>query len=558
MKIIKEKNNLIISFDYNPVLVEIVKSLYNRKYLAKTKEWSVPIIHVKSVVETLTPYGFNSSDEVLEAYETEIKKQKNIERIKKSNFKDSENILFEELKLPLFNYQKIGIGFLCTTKSSLLADEPGLGKTIQSLSASRINQSILKNKHFKILIICPSTLKLNWEEEIMKWYDNEKITVITGSKKQRDKLWNNESNYYIMNYELLLKDINIIRSIHWNHLISDESTRISNSKSKTSKLIKTIKADYRTAMTGTPFNNELQDIWNIIDFCQPNALGTFWEFTNKYCLKDEFKNIVGYKNTEQLSNYLERFMIRRKKEEVLEELPPKLYENIYIEFSDEEKIIYNAIKEDIRQELSEYKIDRVLNDGVHLNVLTRMIRLKQATDSMQLISENNVSSKLNALKELLKDLIHTDEKVLIFTQFAEMAYILIEELKEYKPLLIAGIVKENERKENRQNFQNNEENKILISTDAGGVGLNLFRAKYVIHYDLPWSISKRTQREDRAHRIGQKNKVTVFNMIVENSIDEYILKVLFKKQKMSDEITKDNKKTSKIKMSKKDIENILM
>jgi len=549
--IYKEKENLVLEFDYNPYVIEIIKQFDNRKFIAKDKTWTVPIIHIKKVLETLTPMGFTSTKEVLYEYSRFLHREKTVERILASEFKESEKLLLEGVRLPLFPFQKIGVGFLCATKSSLLGDEPGLGKSIQALSVTRINNAE------KVLIICPSTLKLNWCDEILKWFPDEKITVITGSKKQRDILWKDDSKYVIMNYELLLKDIDEIRKTKWKHIISDESIRIANPKAKQSKLIKTIEAEFKTALTGTPFNNAVQDIWNILDFCQPNLLGSYWQFINKYCIKDRFNSITGYKNLSDLKIHLSHYMLRRTKSEVLTELPEKLFETIYVEMKDEEKIIYNAIKNEIANELKDYQITKVLDDKFLKNVLVKMIRLKQAADSLKLISEHNHSSKTDALKELLKDIMHEGDKALIFTQFSTMADILMEELDEYQPVLISGKVNQDERKINRDKFQSEKNTRLLISTDAGGIGLNLQEAKYVIHFDLPWSTAKLEQREDRAHRIGQKNTVTVYKMITVNTIDEYVLKVLHKKQQMIENILEDKERIRKVKISKRDIKKML-
>ena len=340
-------------------------------------------------------------------------------------------------------------------------------------------------------------------------------------------------------------------------IIADEATRISNPKAKQSKLIKTISAKYRIALSGTPFNNAVQDIWNILDFCKPNSLGTFWQFTTKYCIKDRFGGISGYKNLADLKQHISDNMIRRKKKEVLHELPDKLYETIYVELETEEKQIYEAVKNEISDELKEYEINKVLEDKYLSNILVKIIRLKQTTGSLELVSDHKYSSKTNALKELLEDIIHNGSKAIIFTQFAEMADILMRELEKYKPLLIAGKVNQDQRKENVDKFQNEEENQILISTEAGGFGLNLQRANYVIHYDLPWSISKMEQREGRAHRIGQKSNLTIFRLIVQNTIDEYVLKILHKKQKMSEELLSDKERMKKVKITKTDIRKML-
>lgn len=550
MQISKKENVLIITFEYDPILVEIVKKFDSRKYNTKTKEWSVPIVHTKKVLETLIPLGFSARQDVRDEYDEIIRHNHKVEKILAGNFNDSEKEAILKTNLPLFDFQKIGTGFLCVNKSALLGDEPGLGKSIQSLAAT-----IIKNSK-KTLIVCPSSLKLNWLDEIYKWFKNKKVIVITGDKNTRSKLWSEEADYYIMNYELLLRDIEEIKKIDWDFIIADEATRISNPKAKQSKLIKTIPAKYKIPMTGTPLSNSVQDIWNIIDFINPGMLGTYWQFLEKYCDKDRFGGIIGYKNLNDLKLILSEIMIRRKKSEVLKELPEILYETIYVEFDVEEKKIYNAVKNEIMSELKEYEINKVLNDKFLSMILVKMIRLKQVTGSLELVSDHVFSSKINTLKELLKDILHSNAKVLIFTQFSTMADILIRELEEYKPLLMSGKVDNKTRKENEIKFQTNEENRIMVMTSVGSYGLNLQRASYVVHYDFPWSLEKMEQREGRAHRINQKLNVTVFKLIVQNSIDEYVLKVLHRKQKMSDDML-DKERIRKIKISKSDIKKML-
>ena len=545
------KNELVISFDYSAPLVEIVKHIDSRKYNNETKDWTVPMLHVVEVLDTLTPLGFHTTADILDDYNKAKNKKIKIERIKAGEFKDSEKEIFKLLNLPLFGFQEVGAGFLVASKSSLLGDEPGCGKSIQSIA------TVLIRNAKKTLILCPSTLKLNWKDEIEKWAKNKTSVVIGGDKKIRDKQWNQDVDFYIINYELLLRDMDYINKIEWDFLIADEATRVSNPKAKQSKNIKKIKAKYRIALTGTPLNNAVQDVWNILDFCQPNLLGSFWQFTEKYCDKDRFGGITGYKNLSELKKHISNNMLRRKKKDVLHELPDKLYETLYIEFDPEEKKIYEAIRDEIVAELKEYNIKRVLKDKYLSNVLVKMVRLKQAADSLELVSDHTFSSKTNALKELLKDIIHKEDKAIIFTQFAEMAEILMRELKEYKPLLIAGRVKQEDRHSNVELFQTKDENKLMIMTEAGGFGLNLQRANYIIHYDLPWSISKMEQREGRAHRIGQTSNLTVFRLIAQNTVDEYVLKILHRKHKLAEEILGDREKARKVKISKTDIKRML-
>ena len=552
MEITKKQDKLIITFPYNTALVEIMQKFDSRKFDNKTKEWSIPINHIVKVLEKLTPLGFKTTTTIQKLYSKEKAKEKKLERIRNNIFNDAEKKILKSINLPLFPFQKIGTGYMCTINSCVLGDEPGLGKSIQVLAVSKIK------KAKKILIICPSSLKLNWKDEIEKWYPNDKIQVINGIKTKRIEQWGVKVRYYIVNYELLRRDINIIKKMKWNMIISDEATRISNPRAQQSKIIKTIDAEHKYALTGTPLNNSIQDLWNIMDFCVPGLLGNYWQFLNNYCLKDRFGGIVGYKNLNQLSDIISKYMIRRKKSEVFDELPDRLYEHLYIEFTPEENNIYEAVKEEIANELKQYEINRVLNDKYLSNALVKMIRLKQVTDSLELVSEHTQSSKLNVLQELLEDILHGDSKALIYTQFSTMADILMRELSKYNPLLISGKVDNDTRHINTQKFQNDNKYRIMILTEAGTYGLNLQKANYLIHYDCPWSISKLEQREGRAHRIGSKrSKLTIFKLIVKNSVDEYILRVLHKKQELSERILKDAKEIRKIKITSKDIKKIL-
>lgn len=205
MKISKYKNNICINFEYNPMIVEVVKRFNNRKFDLNTKEWIVPLSQVKEVLETLIPLGFTTDIETRDEYDKVMKHKLKIKRISEGNFKESEIEAIQKTNLPLFNFQKIGTGFLCATKSALLGDEPGCGKSIQALASTIINES---NKN---LIVCPSTLKLNWKDEILKWVPSAKIFIVTGSKKQRDEIYKKaqeetEMYFLIINYELLLRD----------------------------------------------------------------------------------------------------------------------------------------------------------------------------------------------------------------------------------------------------------------------------------------------------------------------------------------------------------------
>ena len=496
----------------------------------------MPSVHAETALEKLKQFNPVIDPQI----ETEIAKRKktetDLEKIK------NKNDIEIDFKNPLFPYQKVGVAFMLKAKNCILGDEPGLGKTIQSITVAEHNQAN------KILVLCPASLKENWQEEIKKWTDKRSV-IIKGTAKKRQEQWASINNYYIANYELLLRDLDQIKEIKWDFIIADEATRISNPQAKSSKAIKKIKAEARLALTGTPINNKPDDLWNIADYIRPGEFGSFWNFRQRYCITDFWGSITGYKNLNEIRDKIQRIMIRRKKEEVLKDLPPKLYEDIFTELNANERSNYIQLKEEMIALINKKTVEAT-------NALTQMIRLKQLTSSLELLGGEG-SSKLKTLKELLSDIICNGNKAIVFTQFAIMSRIILRELEKYNPLLINGEVPTNERQKIVHDFNNKNEHKIMIMTEAGAFGLNLQSANYVVHYDLSWSLSKMIQREDRCHRVGQKKNVTIYTLMARDTIDQYVRSVIYRKQKLSNFLldTKDEMQYGKL--TKEDLMELL-
>jgi SNF2 family DNA or RNA helicase len=458
-------------------------------------------------------------------------------------------------RLPLFPYQKVGAAFLVKIGSGLMGDDMGLGKTIQSLAVCD------KVGAKKVLIFAPSAVKWQWAAEIDKflgkstWRNPPSVqypysatlpeysevsqtVVIEGNANERQELWHGDYRFYIANYELLLRDFADMDKREWDVIIADEATKISNHQAKQVKAIKKLRAKRRIAMTGTPVSNRANEVWSIIDFCVPGALGDYWSFLNHYCLKNQFGGIYGYQNLDELSAKLKRYMIRRMKVDVLPELPDKIVTDIPFDLTPEEKILYKRIKKEILFEVKETDIAKIQNPMTIQYTLVKLLRLRQLADSAELLGFNKMSSKLAVLKELLQESVDNDRKVLVFTQFAAMADIIAREFAEYKPLVISGKTKE-DYSSVVQKFNDIEEHKILIMTSAGQFGLNVQRASVIFHYDQEWSLAKMFQREGRAHRYGQKDTVLVYNLLAKGTVDYYVKKVLHDKAVLAGKILGD-------------------
>lgn len=555
-------SKLVVSFRFDPAIVAAVKSIDGRFWNKDMKQWEIPKENVSDVLKTLEPLGFVANLDV-----------KNLKREE-----DAFTTRIDQLRavdtpytgpLPLFDFQRKGAAFLKNMPAALLADVPGLGKSIQTLAATEDAE--------QVLIFVPASLKYNWSAEIEKWLKDAKVLVIDGSKKVRTEQWLMATDgfyqggvkmypkFVIANYELLLHDFDLIKDHVWPVGVCDEATRISNPDAQTTKNLKLLKITKRIALTGTPISNRPTDIFSIIDWLVPRYLGTFGQFRTKYCEMESdwgpqgnYNRIIGYKNMDQLREKVGRFMIRRLKEEVFKDFPPKMIENVIFQLSPTERKLYQSVKEEIYQDIRELSS----LDTRTLNIVpVKMLRLKQCTGHTSLIDdkkEGGESSKMATMKEMLAPIIASGEKAIIFTQFSSMLHILQKELHEFRPLVVYGETLTKERMVAVSEFNKDPAGRIIIMTEAGAYGLNMQTASYVFHYDAPWSIAKLQQREDRAHRHGVGEKgVTVYNMIAKDTIDEYVMKILHKKQKVSVDILADVGRFEDSGLSEEDIRAIL-
>jgi SNF2 family DNA or RNA helicase len=517
-----------IIFPYSPAMVELIKTLGSRQYAPKRKSWTIPLAGAFESVEKLKRWGFNIDEAV------ELAVRQDAERGRQAEALAEEKDTPFESSLPLFPYQKVGARFISTIGSGLIGDEPGMGKTVESLAV--VEDSSAKS----VLIFCPSAVKYQWAEEIKKFIPTDNsVMVVDGAKEERIIQWRSGVRFFVANYELLLRDFLEMDTREWGCIIADEATKIANPHAKQSRAIKRLRARDRIALTGTPISNRAQEVWSIIDFCRSGAFGSYYDFMNRYCVKNQWGGVFGYQNTDELRAKLKRFMIRRTKKEVLPDLPEKIITDIPFLLCDTEKELYNKIKQEILFEIKEADIAKIENPMTIQMALVKMLRLRQLCDSLELLGESKTSSKLEVLKELMREALEgNDQKAIVFTQFAEMADILERELRDYKPLKISGKVSDDYHNIVRK-FNEIEDYRVLVMTSAGQFGLNIQRASVVFHYDQEWSLAKMEQREGRAHRIGQKNSVQVFNLLAKGSMDMYVRKVLRAKRSLSDQILGD-------------------
>lgn len=543
---------LLPVFRYNENIVRLIKTITGRSFDRSTKRWFIPCYHVLETMEKLGAVGFQFTSEVRDYKLRLLEHHKNVARAK-----EDETLYSGSYGSVLRPYQKKGVAFLRVAGRALLADQMGLGKTLQIIAAGEGKDANL--------ILCPATNKYGWADEVKKWAPAEKAVVIDGSPADRARLWQTPgAKWFIVNYELLLRPGDLAQMRRsWGMIACDEATRISNGKAKTVVALKTLPAKRRYALTGTPISNRPDDIWSIVDWLLPGYLGTWTQFIEQYAVFDswegnEHRNIIGFTDLKGLAERLKPVMLRRLKEEVLHELPKKTVKDVVFELSEHEAKVYDAVRANVLGGLQADTMGKI--DRSTLNMVpVKMLRLKQVTGHVGLIGEGTESTKLEILIEKIKEVIGDGEKALIFTQFAKMADLISERLNRERiwHRVIQGEVPHADRQAFVNQFQADPEIKAMVMTEAGAFGLNLQAASYVFHFDNPWSLSKQMQREDRAHRMGQTRPVTVVNLIAKGTIDEYVVKVLHKKAKHSVEVLEDDMRLEDIGMSEEDVKAIL-
>ena len=536
-------HDLKVTFAYDPRKVQLVKTVPGKRWVPTDKYWTLPAAGLRALRQEAARVGVDIrvTQAVADALQSSGRRREELDRAKL----DATPFELPTETVP-YPYQYSGIRFLKVAlhnfKGVLCADSMGLGKTFMALSIV-VMHDLVRN----VLVLAPATLKYTWASEIKLHYPQLTYTVIDGSPSQRVSQWEEDTRIKICNYELLMRDV-YPRVTQWDLVIADEVTRLKNYRlTGTRKTVdedghpisvkyttivgrvKALNRTYTMGLSGAPVENKLEELWSIMDFCIPGVLGNGWVFFKQHVVTDKWGSTLHYVGIDQVKERIGPSYIRRRKKEVLSELPDKVYSEVKIELSDAEWKFYGAIQNQIRDEIEG---NPKLNVG---SILTMMLRLKQAVDDPRLLDEKKVAStKVATVKEILEGATG-EHRVVFFTQFSTLADLLGDELEAP---VIAGHVSSKERQLIVDQFQAGEF-PCLVSTDAGAYGITLTAADIVVHIDLPWNPARMRQREDRLHRIGQKNSVQVVSLIAQRTIDEYVKKIILQKQELVQQILDD-------------------
>ena len=471
--------------------------------------------------------------------------QKIVQKLVNNDFKRS--VTPKSFNGTLRKYQKEGFKWLNELSElgfgGILADDMGLGKTIQVITF------VLSKRSKKTLIITPTSVLYNWKDEFERFAPNVRVGLVHGTKAQRDKILSEIKKYDVLitTYGTLKNDEKEYEKLQFDYCIIDEGQNIKNPTSKTTLSVKKINSKCNFALTGTPIENNLIELWSIFDFVMPGFLFT----------KERFKvKFIQNKNTEELKSLITPFILRRVKEDVLDELPEKIEKKYLVDMTTKQKSIYKSYVKEIKEKLKSSK--------GNINMLTFITKLREVCLDPSLIMDdyNGGSGKINALMELLDNYIEGNKKILVFSQFTSALKNIEKNLEEngISYIYLDGSIGSKERVELVKKF--NEEpsiNVFLISLKAGGVGLNLTSASVVIHFDPWWNPAIENQATDRAHRFGQKNVVEVVKLISKETIEEKILLLQEDKKELieslMDEKEMDGKKFKRL--SEDEILNLL-
>ena len=480
-----------------------------------------------------------------------------INNISDKNFSDN-IVISDKFEKILRPYQKVGYKWLKVLENynlgGILADDMGLGKTLQVIAL--LESSLNKKDKKTSIVVCPSSLVLNWKAEIEKWCPKIKLLIIKGDLVTRKDLICNYSKYdlVITSYDLLKRDVLEYEGKKFKYIIADEAQYIKNFSTQNATSLKSLEGDIKFALTGTPIENSISELWSIFDFIMPGYLYSYNKFKKKFeepILKNEDKKAL-----ERLKLIIDPFILRRIKKDVLTELPDKNITVLNSEMEKEQEKLYYSYMAQIKQEVAE-EVNVNGFEKSKLKILMLLTRLRQICCHPSLFIDNykGQSGKLNQCLDIVNEAISSGHKILLFSQYTSMFEIIEKEfnklnIKYYK---LTGSTQVDKRIDMVESFNKNDDIKVfLISLKAGGTGLNLTGADVVIHYDPWWNLSSENQATDRAYRIGQKNSVQVYKLITSNTIEEKINKLQEKKAKLSEQLL-STEETFINKMSKEEI-----
>ncbi len=442
------------------------------------------------------------------------------------------------LKVPLYPYQAEGALFAVRAGRALIGDDMGLGKTVQAIAAMEILA-----RHFgvtKVLVICPTSLKYQWQSEILRFSGRQSentARVINGGRAQRQNDYRLDDFCKITNYEKLKPDLDLIAAWAPDFVIVDEAQRVKNWNTIAARALKRIDSPYAIVLTGTPLENKLEELISIVQFVDQHRLGPTWKLLHEHQVRDEGGRIIGYTGLERIGQTLAPIVIRRRKSEVLKQLPNRLDQNLLVPMTEMQMRYHQENADVVAKIVQRWRKTRFLSDTDQRRLTCALQNMRMSCNSTYLLDqETDHGVKADELAALLDDLFADPKaKAVVFSQWTRTHEVVIRRLEArgLGYVCFHGGVPSEKRPALVERFRDDPTCRVFLSTDAGGTGLNLQRASTLVNMDLPWNPAILEQRIARIHRIGQALPVRIINFVAKGTIEEGMLPLLAFKRSLS-------------------------
>ncbi len=462
------------------------------------------------------------------------------------------------IKAKLYPYQVTGTAFLAGTGRALLADDMGLGKTLQAISAAvwlNNNEGVEK-----VLIVCPASLKQQWAREVAKFTDHQ-TQVIGGPPPKRAGQYRRQVTFFILNYELILRDLSVINeTLRPDLIIMDEAQRIKNWRTKIATAVKLIPSRFAFVLTGTSLENRLEDLYSLMQVVDPKVLGPLWRYMVDFHVTDDRNKVLGYRNLSVLRQRLKPVMLRRDRRLVRDQLPERITQRLDVEMTGKQVEIHGDAMSKAGQ-LATIAKRRPLTPSEQNRLIAALQQARMACNSAGLVDkETEESPKIDELAILLDEIcLQEGRKAVVFSQWELMTRMVEKRLKKMGLGIVRlhGGVPTAKRGELMDRFRDDDAVQVFISTDAGGVGLNLQSGSALINLDVPWNPAVLEQRNARIHRLGQTRTVQIITMVAANSYEEQVLTLVGNKQNLFDNVVKEDAVEDVVGVSKKLLETLV-
>ena len=453
-----------------------------------------------------------------------VDRRENIRRCKLVEEKYNNEQLDILLDTQLYPYQKEGIRFAAKAGRAIIADEMGLGKTIQAIGTAELllREGFVDN----ILIVCPTSLKYQWKREIERFTHRE-VLVIEGLHTRRLKQYKMPQPYKIVSYNSVCNDLKVLRRMETDMVIMDEVQRLKNWDTQIARAARHINSQYTVLLSGTPLENKLEELYSIVELADQFALAPYYKFRNDHILCDETGKVIGYQNLNTIKKRLQHIMIRRRKSDVHLQLPGRMDQNLFVPMTKEQREMHEEFKSGVAALVLKWKRMHFLSEKDRKRLLLLLSQMRMVCDSTFILDQQSrYDTKIDELMNILDSyLVGGNGKVVVFSGWERMTRLVAQELTQrgIRFEYLHGGIPSAKRKDLVNNFTDQPDSRVFLSTDAGSTGLNLQAASLIVNLDLPWNPAVLEQRIARIYRIGQQRNIQVINLVSADSFEEQMI-----------------------------------